>query len=196
MAQLNRPPVFCAVRLTRKLVHAGIGDGDGVIASQIPDNAYWPQAVRRAQVQHLLDDLRSRAIGRIFRSCLAILEACQTVLSMGRPPAIETSAEKVIKDIRRVTRKQHGAEEKIRAINLIRQYDLILPVLGLLVSFLSALVSLLVGLKLMKIETPILLGIIAGQHCSTPAISALVSQAGNSIPMGPIVVAMGRALAS
>jgi aspartate-alanine antiporter len=99
------------------------------------------------------------------------------------------------------------------AINLIRQYGLILPVLGLLVSAVPALVSLLVGSKLMKIEMPILLGIIAGQHCSTPTISALVSQAGNSIPvvgytvtyaisnvllplMGPVVVAMSRALAS
>ncbi len=35
----------------------------------------------------------------------------------------------------------------------------------------------------MKIETPILLGAIAGQHCSTPTISALVSRAGNSIPV-------------
>ncbi|WP_407168147.1 aspartate-alanine antiporter [Bradyrhizobium sp. ORS 111] len=98
------------------------------------------------------------------------------------------------------------------AIKLITQYGLILPGLGLLVSFVPALVSLLVGSKLMKIETPILLGIIAGQHCSTPTISALVSQAGNSIPvigytvtyaisnvllplMGSIVVAMARALA-
>jgi AspT/YidE/YbjL antiporter-like protein len=97
------------------------------------------------------------------------------------------------------------------AINLILQYGLILPVLGVLVSFLPALVSLFVGSKLMKIETPILLGIIAGQHCSTPTISALVSQAGNSIPvigytvtyaisnvllplMGPIVVAMAVGL--
>ena len=97
------------------------------------------------------------------------------------------------------------------AINLILQYGLILPVLGVLVSFLPALVSLFIGSKLMKIETPILLGIIAGQHCSTPTISALVSQAGNSIPvigytvtyaisnvllplMGPIVVAIVVAL--
>ncbi|WGD53316.1 aspartate-alanine antiporter [Bradyrhizobium sp. CB1650] len=99
------------------------------------------------------------------------------------------------------------------AINLIKQYGVILPVLGLLLSFVPALVSLLVGSKLMKIETPILLGIIAGQHCSTPTISALVSQSGNSIPvigytvtyaisnvllplMGPVVVAISRALTS
>ncbi|WP_027997985.1 aspartate-alanine antiporter [Sinorhizobium arboris] len=99
------------------------------------------------------------------------------------------------------------------AIKLVMQYGLILPVLGLLVSFIPAFVSLLVGWKLMKIETPILLGVIAGQHCSTPTISALVSQAGNSIPvigytvtyaisnvllplMGPVVVALAMVLAS
>ncbi|WP_426129539.1 hypothetical protein [Pararhizobium sp. PWRC1-1] len=93
------------------------------------------------------------------------------------------------------------------AINLIMKYGLILPVLGLLVSFLPAVVSLFVGWKLMKIEAPILLGVIAGQHCSTPTISALVSQAGNSTPvigytvtyaisnvllplMGPVVVGL------
>lgn len=98
------------------------------------------------------------------------------------------------------------------AVALIREYGLVLPVVGLLVSFLPALVSLLVGWKLMKIEPPILLGAIAGQHCSTPTISALVSQAGNGTPvigytvtyafsnvllplMGPIVVAMASALA-
>lgn len=99
------------------------------------------------------------------------------------------------------------------AIDLAMQYGLILPVLGLLVSFIPAFVSLLVGSKLMKIETPILLGVIAGQHCSTPTISALVSQAGNSIPvigytvtyaisnvllplMGPVVVALAMMMAS
>ncbi|RVJ81416.1 aspartate-alanine antiporter [Sinorhizobium medicae] len=98
------------------------------------------------------------------------------------------------------------------AIDLVVQYGLILPVLGLLVSFIPAFVSLMVGSKLMKIETPILLGVIAGQHCSTPTISALVSQAGNSIPvigytvtyaisnvllplMGRVVVAMATVLA-
>jgi AspT/YidE/YbjL antiporter-like protein len=97
------------------------------------------------------------------------------------------------------------------AVKLVKQYGLILPVLGLLVSSVPALISLLVGWKLMKIETPILLGIIAGQHCSTPALSALVSQAGNSTPvigytvtyaisnvllplMGPVVVAISRGL--
>ena len=99
------------------------------------------------------------------------------------------------------------------AIDLVLQYGLILPILGLIVSFVPALVSLFVGAKLMKIETPILLGAIAGQHCSTPTISALVSQAGNSTPvigytvtyaisnvllplMGPMIVGIAAALGS
>lgn len=69
------------------------------------------------------------------------------------------------------------------AIALVIDYGLILPVLGILVSAIPAFVSLIVGWKLMKIEPPILLGIIAGQHCSTPAISALVTLSGNSTPV-------------
>lgn len=97
------------------------------------------------------------------------------------------------------------------AIKLIQQYGLILPVLGILVSALPALASLIIGKALLKIEAPILLGAIAGQHCSTPTISALVSNAGNSIPvigytvtyaisnvllplMGPVVVSMAVAV--
>ena len=98
------------------------------------------------------------------------------------------------------------------AIALIKEYGLVLPVAGILVSFLPALISLFVGWKILKIEAPILLGAIAGQHCSTPTLSALVSQAGNGTPvigytvtyafsnvllplMGPVVVAMATALA-
>ncbi|CAM5216184.1 Aspartate-alanine antiporter OS=Bosea thiooxidans OX=53254 GN=SAMN05660750_01448 PE=3 SV=1 [Bosea thiooxidans] len=93
------------------------------------------------------------------------------------------------------------------AFTLLKQYGLILPVLSILVSALPALASLYIGRYLLKIEAPILLGAIAGQHCSTPAISALVSLAGNSTPvigytvtyaisnvllplMGPLVVGM------
>ncbi|HEV7335461.1 MAG TPA: aspartate-alanine antiporter [Bosea sp. (in: a-proteobacteria)] len=93
------------------------------------------------------------------------------------------------------------------AFALLKQYGLVLPVLSVLVSALPALASLYIGRYLLKIEGPILLGAIAGQHCSTPSISALVSLAGNSIPvigytvtyaisnvllplMGPVVVAM------
>ncbi|MDM9623055.1 aspartate-alanine antiporter [Rhizobium sp. S96] len=98
------------------------------------------------------------------------------------------------------------------AIALIAEYGLILPVLGAAMSLTPALVSLFVGWKLMKIEMPILLGVIAGQHCSTPTISALVSQAGNATPVigytvtyaisnvllplvGPVVIALAESLA-
>ncbi len=97
------------------------------------------------------------------------------------------------------------------AIRLIREYGLVLPVVGVLVSALPAAASLLIGHRLLKIEAPILLGAIAGQHCSTPTISALVSIAGNSTPvigytvtyaisnvllppLGPVVVWMAFAL--
>ncbi len=95
------------------------------------------------------------------------------------------------------------------AIHLIQQYGWKLPLMGIGVSLIPACVSLLIG-RFLKIETPILLGAIAGQHVSTPAISALVSDAGNSTPMigytvtyaisnvllplaGPILVALASA---
>lgn len=93
------------------------------------------------------------------------------------------------------------------AVALLKQYGLMLPVLSILVSAVPGLVSLYIGRHLLKIEAPILLGAIAGQHCSTPSITALVSLAGNSTPvigytvtyaisnvllplMGPVVVGM------
>ncbi|MDT1061070.1 aspartate-alanine antiporter [Paracoccus sp. CPCC 101403] len=95
------------------------------------------------------------------------------------------------------------------AIALIKEYGLLFPVLGIVLSLAPAFISLMVGLWLMKLPLPILLGAIAGQHCSTPAVSSLVSQAGNGTPvigytvtyaianvllplMGPIVVALAR----
>jgi putative transport protein len=97
------------------------------------------------------------------------------------------------------------------AIKLIAQYGAVLPILGILVSVIPALVSLLIGAYLLKIEVPILLGAIAGQHCSTPTITALVSQSQSTIPvigytvtyaisnvllplMGPVVVGMAVSL--
>lgn len=97
------------------------------------------------------------------------------------------------------------------AISLIARYGLDLPLLGVIVSVVPALVSLFVGWKLMKIEAPLLLGAIAGQHCSTPTITALVSQAQSTIPvigytvtyaisnvllplMGPVVVGVAMSL--
>jgi putative transport protein len=69
------------------------------------------------------------------------------------------------------------------AIRLIREYAAALPVAGIVITLGPALVSLAVGRWILKLEVPMLLGAIAGQQCSTPAISALVSVTGNSIPV-------------
>lgn len=99
------------------------------------------------------------------------------------------------------------------AMRLIAEYGLVLPLLGFFVSAIPAFVSLMIGHHILRIEPPILLGAIAGQHCSTPTISALVSSAGNSTPvigysvtyaisnvllplLGPVVVVMAAALGS
>jgi AspT/YidE/YbjL antiporter-like protein len=99
------------------------------------------------------------------------------------------------------------------AIRLIKEYGLVLPLLGILVSVGPAFASLMIGHHILRIEPPILLGAIAGQHCSTPTLSALVSAANNSTPvigysvtypisnvilplLGPVVVAMAAALGS
>ena len=97
------------------------------------------------------------------------------------------------------------------ALDLIARHGLQLPLLAVVVSVVPAGVSLFIGRKLMKIDAPILLGAIAGQHCSTPTITQLVSQSQSSIPvigytvtyaisnvllplMGPVVVAISMSL--
>jgi putative transport protein len=69
------------------------------------------------------------------------------------------------------------------AIRLIREYGIALPLAGIVITLGPALVSLVVGRWLLKLEVPMLLGAIAGQQCSTPAISALVGVTGNSTPV-------------
>jgi AspT/YidE/YbjL antiporter-like protein len=98
------------------------------------------------------------------------------------------------------------------SVKLFRQYGLILPVAGILVSVVPAAVSMCVGRWWLKLDTPILLGAVAGQHCSTPALVAVAGVAGNSTPvigytityaisnvllplLGPITVAVAGALA-
>jgi putative transport protein len=93
------------------------------------------------------------------------------------------------------------------AIKLVREYGLALPVAGILMVLVPGLLSLWIGHVFLKLEAPMLLGAIAGQQCSTPAISALVGVTGNSTPvigytityalsnillplMGPIVVGL------
>ena len=93
------------------------------------------------------------------------------------------------------------------ALSLIREHGAVLPLIGLLVSLGPACLSLWVGHKLLKIEGPLLVGAIAGQHVSTPAISAILTASGSSVPllgytvtyaianvllpvMGPIIVSL------
>lgn len=94
-----------------------------------------------------------------------------------------------------------------QALDLVRKYGVSLPLMGVAIAVLPAVCSLLVGHFLLKFEAPVLLGAIAGQQCSTPALSAIQSAAGNTTPllgytityaisnvilplMGPVVVAM------
>ncbi|HZZ13309.1 MAG TPA: aspartate-alanine antiporter [Paraburkholderia sp.] len=93
------------------------------------------------------------------------------------------------------------------AIKLVHEYGLALPVAGILMVLIPGLLSLWIGRMFLKLEPPMLLGAIAGQQCSTPAISALVGVTGNSTPvigytityalsnillplMGPVVVGL------
>ncbi|KVD73019.1 aspartate-alanine antiporter [Burkholderia sp. ABCPW 14] len=69
------------------------------------------------------------------------------------------------------------------AIKLVREYGFALPLAGILMVLVPGLLSLWIGRKFLKLETPMLLGAIAGQQCSTPAISALIGAAGNSTPV-------------
>ncbi len=69
------------------------------------------------------------------------------------------------------------------AVRLIREYGAALPVAGIIITLCPSLISLFVGRMLLKLEVPMLLGAIAGQQCSTPAISALVGVTGNATPV-------------
>lgn len=94
-----------------------------------------------------------------------------------------------------------------RALELIRKFGVALPLIGVAVAVVPACISLFVGRRLLKLEAPVLLGAIAGQQCSTPALSAVQNAAGNATPllgytityaisnvvlplMGPLIVAL------
>ncbi|MFE0100221.1 aspartate-alanine antiporter [Streptomyces sp. NPDC059009] len=66
---------------------------------------------------------------------------------------------------------------------LLKQYGALLPVAGILMVLVPATLSLIVGRKLLKIEPPLLVGAIAGQQCSTPAITSVTQVAQSSVPM-------------
>ncbi|MFC4275106.1 aspartate-alanine antiporter [Achromobacter aloeverae] len=96
-----------------------------------------------------------------------------------------------------------------QAVALVREHGLALPLIGLLVSLGPACLSLWVGHKLLKIPGPLLVGAIAGQHVSTPSISAIMATSGSAVPLlgytvtyavanvllpvlGPIIVALAH----
>ncbi|WP_419998002.1 aspartate-alanine antiporter [Streptomyces boninensis] len=66
---------------------------------------------------------------------------------------------------------------------MLKQYGALLPFAGIAMVLIPATISLIVGRKLLKIEKPVLLGAIAGQQCSTPAITSITQVAKSSVPM-------------
>ncbi|MHB9753627.1 aspartate-alanine antiporter [Streptomyces sp. BYX5S] len=66
---------------------------------------------------------------------------------------------------------------------LIKEYGALLPFAGIAMVLIPATISLIVGRTLLKIEKPLLIGAIAGQQCSTPAITAVTQVAQSSVPM-------------
>ncbi|NML48902.1 aspartate-alanine antiporter [Streptomyces sp. R302] len=66
---------------------------------------------------------------------------------------------------------------------LLKEYGALLPFAGIAMVLVPATVSLFVGRKLLNIEKPLLIGAIAGQQCSTPAITSVTQVAQSSVPM-------------
>ncbi|MEW1923727.1 aspartate-alanine antiporter [Streptomyces sp. NPDC088360] len=66
---------------------------------------------------------------------------------------------------------------------LLKEYGVLLPFAGIAMVLVPATISLVVGRKLLKIEKPLLIGAIAGQQCSTPAITSVTQVAQSSVPL-------------
>lgn len=66
---------------------------------------------------------------------------------------------------------------------LLKEYGALLPFAGIAMVLIPASISLIVGLKLLRIEKPLLIGAIAGQQCSTPAITSITQVAQSSVPL-------------
>jgi len=64
---------------------------------------------------------------------------------------------------------------------LLKEYGVLLPFAGIAMVLVPATISLVVGRKLLKIEKPLLIGAIAGQQCSTPAITSITQVAQSSV---------------
>ncbi|MGJ7504824.1 aspartate-alanine antiporter [Variovorax sp. ZT5P49] len=99
-----------------------------------------------------------------------------------------------------------------QALALVKKFGIALPLVGVAVAVVPASISLFIGHRLLKLEAPVLLGAIAGQQCSTPALSAVQNAAGNATPllgytityaisnvvlplMGPLIVALAGLVA-
>ncbi|MFF8377020.1 aspartate-alanine antiporter [Streptomyces sp. NPDC015661] len=66
---------------------------------------------------------------------------------------------------------------------LLKEYGALLPFAGIAMVLVPATISLIIGRKLLNIEKPLLIGAIAGQQCSTPAITSVTQVAQSSVPM-------------
>ncbi|MFT2015565.1 aspartate-alanine antiporter [Streptomyces sp. 796.1] len=66
---------------------------------------------------------------------------------------------------------------------LIKEYGALLPIAGVAMVLVPACLSLVVGIKLLGLEKPLLIGAIAGQQCSTPAITAITQVSRSSVPL-------------
>ncbi|GHD69768.1 aspartate-alanine antiporter [Jeongeupia chitinilytica] len=76
-----------------------------------------------------------------------------------------------------------GLSSGPQAMALVKSYGIALPITGVLIALVPATLSLLLGRFILKLDSPVLLGAIAGQQCSTPALSAVVNAAGNTTPL-------------
>lgn len=66
---------------------------------------------------------------------------------------------------------------------LLKEYGALLPFAGIAMVLIPATISLVIGRKLLHIEKPLLIGAIAGQQCSTPAITSITQVARSSVPL-------------
>lgn len=71
-------------------VDACVGDGDGVVARQVPNDADRPEMVGLAQMKDLLDDRRRGAIGRVLWHGLFVHQALFALSAQRVFRAIET----------------------------------------------------------------------------------------------------------
>ncbi|MED5815113.1 aspartate-alanine antiporter [Mycolicibacterium sp. 050232] len=106
-----------------------------------------------------------------------------------------------------------GLSSGPQAVTLVKQFGIGLPIAGIAMTAIPALISLFVAWKVMRLPAPLALGALTGQQCSTPGVTAVQQAAGNATPLmaytivyafsnvtlpllGPVVVAMAHALGS